>query len=67
MNTKTQNKIGRHIITDFQKYGITTMEAIGLLESIKLSLFNDSIKKVCIDMDSFTEKEYDTEPDWEKV
>ena len=46
MDIKIQNKISRHIVTDFQKYGVTTMEGIGLLESIKLSLFNDSMKKV---------------------
>lgn len=46
MNIQTQNKISRHIVNDFRKYGVTTMDAIGLLESIKLSLFNDSIKKV---------------------
>ena len=45
MNIQIQNKINRHIINDFRKYNVTTMEAIGLLESIKLSLFNDSIKK----------------------
>jgi hypothetical protein len=46
MNTKIQNKISRHILTDFQKYGVSTMDGIGLLESIKLSLFNESMKKV---------------------
>ena len=46
MNIQTQNKISRHIINDFRKYGVTTMEGIGLLESIKLSLFNESMKKV---------------------
>jgi hypothetical protein len=46
MNIQTQNKINRHIVNDFRKYNVTTLDAIGLLESIKLSLFNDSIKKV---------------------
>jgi hypothetical protein len=35
-----------HIVQDIAKYKVTTMDAIGLLESIKLSLFNDSIEKV---------------------
>ena len=46
MDIKILNKISAHIIHDFRKYRVTTMEGIGLLESIKLSLFNDSIKKV---------------------
>ena len=46
MNIQIQNKISQHIINDFRKYEVTTVDAIGLLESIKLALFIDSIKKV---------------------
>lgn len=46
MDIQTQNKISMHIVNDFREYKVTTMDVIGLLESIKLSLFNDSIKKV---------------------
>jgi hypothetical protein len=46
MNIEIQNKIARHILSDFQKYEVSTIDAMGLLESIKLSLFNDSMKKV---------------------
>lgn len=46
MHIHTQNIIAEHILKDFAKYKVTTMEGIGLLESVKLSLFNKSIRSV---------------------
>lgn len=46
MNIETQQIIMKQIIVSFEKYDVTTIDAIGFLENIKLSLFNESIKKV---------------------